>query len=228
MVSQEPHGPTEGLARIPIGKLLDHLKSSPGDIIPDSQLQGLGFKNTDSSHNILAQIGGIDIVPLDERSEARIGIYRSDPNDSLAYDTLKQFEIPQFRRISTSVDDQATILEIPYGTTSLSGIGFTEQEFTGGKYLGAMEICHNIGIMLGKIFKTTGKIPLGLNLKRLALVKGTEPLIMLVPPIQLVPATNIDEIIKHILSDLNLADYRNKHGIQVEQIRIGFNDIVNP
>ena len=228
MVSQEPQGPPEGLARIPIGKLLDHLKSSPGDIIPDSQLQGLGFENTDSSHNILAQIGGIDLLPLDAKSEARIGIYRSDPNDSIAYDALKQFEIPQFRRVSTSVDDQATIIEIPYGTTSLSGMGFTEEEFTGGKYLGAMEICRDIGTILGKIFKITGKIPLGLNLKRLALVKGTEPLIILVPPIHLAPATNIDEIIKRILSDLKLADYRSSHDNQVEQIRIGFNDIVNP
>ncbi len=103
MDTREPSGTQEGLGKIPIGELLGYLKSSPALIIPDEQLRGLGFRNTDPSFNIFANLGCIDIVPPDEESRFRIGIYASSSSDYEAYEEFERYGIVQLRRIQKIV-----------------------------------------------------------------------------------------------------------------------------
>ena len=149
----------------------------------------------------------------------RYYIYQSNAVDEAEWNVLEKAGVPLISDRIIPLKGWIFALPIPLNTTRIDNIPLREEEFTGGGYLGAMEIMSKLGLHLAQIYRGSGKLPGTCDTGDIALVNGSPDFIRLVPPLNLKEDISIDDLAGCLLTDLRLSDPDNRHVNQIKAMR---------
>lgn len=208
--------PSDYIDQIPIGISEAQNLAEARDVLIRN-----GWKNVDFGFHLGRKTGALDL----QKGPNRQLLYVSNLVDIKSYGLLIENRLPVLPIIN-QVEAQPgniAVVKLPLGTRALDSLTYPDQEFSTG-FLGSLEVMKNIANLLARIFKTTGNLPEGLKLNSLALVEGEEVSIRLIPPLDLRPSSDWEDLKGKLLDELNLQDPNHPHQTQVEAFEVCFRE----
>lgn len=182
-------------------------------------LEQTGWHEVNFGFNLGRHTGALDF----QKENKRLLCYQSTKQDSKSYQLLTSNQVPAFPTTFSSTDPNNSIgfAGVHPGARALDSLQFPDQQ-PSTKYLGSYEILASVARLLANIYKKTSTIPEGLKLQNLALIVGKTDNIRLIPPLNLVLASDWSILANQLLEDMSSQDPIHDHHGQIKTFKNHF------